>query len=366
MSATRRLVLLSPVPFGLAASVVPGLPAPLVFVLGALAIASLADLIRAATEQLAARVGTAIGGLLNVTLGSVAEFVLALSILLRGEADIVRAQMIGSVLGTTLLGLGLAMMAGGATRAHQRIRRERAGLLGGLLVLVVIALVLPAVFDLSVRLRDPGNGARLASTDEALSLGVAVVLLALYAGNLVFTLVTHREVFAAGGPGREGGGEAQDARWSLGRTLATLAVSTVLAALLAESVSGALSASASSLGLSPVFLGLVPLALVGTAADLFAAIAFARADRVGLAADICVGSAVQVSLVILPLLAVLSFLLGHPMSLVFSDPLDLFGIVAAALAVNVVAVDGETNWFEGLLLVGIYVLLAIAFFFVGG
>ena len=362
MSTTRRLALLSPVPFGLAASLVPGLPAPLVFVLGALAIASLANLIREATEQLASRVGTAIGGLLNVTLGSVAEFVLALFILLRGEVDIVRAQMIGSILGTTLLGLGLAMMAGGATRVRQRIRLERAGLLGGLLVLVVIALVLPAVFDLSVRIRDPGDAARLVATDEDLSLGVAAVLLALYAGNLVFTLITHRDVFAA----RPGGDELAEASpWPLWRTLAALAVATVLASLLAESVSGALSSSASSLGLAPVFLGLVPLALVGTVADLFAAVSFARADRIGLAADICVGSAVQVSLVILPLLAVLSFVLGHPMSLVFSDPLDLFAIVAAALAVNVVAVDGETNWFEGLLLVGIYVLLAIAFFFVG-
>ncbi len=354
-----RALPLALVPVGLAAGLVPAAPAPLAFLLGALAIAVLADWIRRATDQLASRVGTALGGLLNVTLGSLAEFVLAIFILRRGHPDIVRAQMIGSILGTTLLGLGLAMMAGGATRTHQVMRRERASLLGGLLVLTVIALALPAAFDITARLRPAADAGRIHATEETLGLAVASVLLALYAGNLLFTLVTHREVFAAGG--KSDGGE----RWGLSRTVAVLAGATVLAAILAELVSGTLSGSARALGLEPVFIGVIPLALVGTGADLFAAVAFARADRVGLAADICVGSAVQVGLVILPLLAVLSVLIGHPISLVFRDPLDLFAIIAAALAVNVVAVDGETNWFEGLLLVGLYALLAIAFFFVG-
>ena len=130
-------------------------------------------------------------------------------------------------------------------------------------------------------------------------------------------------------------------------------------------MSGALEATASQLHLSPLFLGVVVLALVGTSADLFAAVLFAHRDRMGLVMDICIGSAIQLALVVAPVLVVVSYLLGKPMTLVFGNPLDLFAIAATAFIVNAVAADGETTWFEGLLLVGVYVLLALAFFFAG-
>ena len=154
-------------------------------------------------------------------------------------------------------------------------------------------------------------------------------------------------------------------QWSLGFSLAVLVGSTVAIAFGAEIVSGALQATAQSLGLPLLFLGIVPLALIGTSSDLLAAVVFGRQDRMGLVMSICVGSAIQMALVIAPLLVLASWAIGRPMTLVFSDPLELFAIAGTAFIVNAITGDGETTWFEGLLLVGVYVLFAFAFFFMG-
>ena len=327
-----------------------------VFLTGAAAVAVLADWVRRGTEQLAKRAGPTIGGLLNVSFGSVAELILALFVLLDGQVEVVRAQITGSIIGTSLLGLGLAALVGGIGRERQRFNRANAGLLSTLLILLMVALVLPAVFDLTERASESDAAAKV--TGEELSLGIAMVLLLLYGANLVYTLVTHRDVFASA----EQGGEPE---WGLVRSLGVMVAGTAAVALVSETVSGALSAAAGQLGLSPVFLGVVLLALIGTAADLFAAVAFARQDRMDIVFSICIGSAIQVALVVAPLLVLLSWALGTPMDLVFQSPLDLFAVTGAAFIVRAVAADGETTWFEGLLLIGVYAMLAMAFFFVG-
>ncbi|MDX7950419.1 calcium/proton exchanger [Lichenihabitans sp. Uapishka_5] len=332
-------------------------PALLVFGLSAAALAVLADWTRRATEQLAERAGPALGGLMNVSLGSMAEIILAFFVLRRGQADVVQAQLVGSILGTTLLGLGLAVMAGGIGRDKQVFDRQRVGLLSTLLLLSTVALMLPAVFDLTGR-RVTHNSA-MALSDEYLSLGAAAILLLLYGGNLLYTLVTHRDVFASDD-------ERGQASWSLGLTLGVLAAATVMVAWEAEIVSDALTEAAGALHFSPTFLGVVVLALIGTGGDLIAAVAFARQDKMSLVLNIAIGSAIQIALVVAPLLVILSWLAGHPMTLVFSNPLQLFSIAAAAFIVRSVAADGETTWFEGLLLVGVYALLALGFFFVEG
>lgn len=329
-----------------------------VFVTGAVAVAVLADWVRRATEQVAAHAGPAIGGLLTISFGSMAELLLAFFVLTASGAAIVRAQITGSIIGTSLLGLGLAMLAGGMKFDRQKFNRERAGLLASMLILVVIALLLPAIFDLAMGGGPDRQRAREIG-DEELSLAVSVVLLLLYAGNLVYTLVTHRDVFAAASE------ESTEAKWSLGWALAVLIGSTVAIAFGAELVSGALQATAQKLGLPLLFMGIVPLALIGTSSDLLAAVSFGRQNRMGLVMSICVGSAIQMALVLAPLLVLASWAIGRPMTLVFADPLDLFAIAGAVFIVNAIAGDGETTWFEGLLLVGVYVLLALAFFFAG-
>ncbi len=200
----------------------------------------------------------------------------------------------------------------------------------------------------------------LGLSEEELSLGVSAVLLVLYGANLVYTLVTRRDAFASDEPRDRG----EDAGWPLWASLGALVAATAAIALEAELVSGALEATSGTLGLSPVFLGVIVLALVGTVSDLFAAAWFARQDKMGLVMNICIGSAIQVALVIAPLLVIMSWLMGRPMTLVFGNPLDLFAIAGAAFTVNAIAADGETTWFEGVLLIGVYVLLGLAFFFI--
>jgi Ca2+:H+ antiporter len=325
-----------------------------VFFTSILAIAVLADWIRRATEQLAQRAGSAVGGLLNVSFGNIAELVLALFVLRQAQVRVVQAQITGSIIGTTLLFLGISALVGGVGRPRQNFNQANAGLLSTLLSLVVVAILLPAVFDLTQRALAPTSDISL--VDERLSLGVSMVLLLLYAANLVYTLVTHRGMFAGDAP-------RGDANWSLARALAVMTAGTGLIALEAELASGALAAAATQLGISPVFIGVVMLALVGTAADLFAAVVFARRDDMDIVFSMCLGSAIQIALVVAPVLVLTSWAIGHPMNLVFASPLDLFAIAAAAFIVRSVSGDGETTWFEGLLLVGVYLLFALAYYF---
>jgi Ca2+:H+ antiporter len=325
-----------------------------VFLTSIVAIAVLADWIRRATEQLAQRAGSTIGGLLNVSFGNTAELLLALFILSRAQTRVVQAQITGSIIGTTLLFLGISALVGGFGRAQQNVNRASAGLLSTLLFLVVIAILLPAIFDLTEHKAAPS--ADISLLDERLSLGVSVVLLLLYVANLVYTLATHRDVFAGDAP-------RGSAEWSVVRALVVMTAGTVLIAIEAELASGALEATSTQLGLTPVFMGVVVLALVGTVSELFVAVVFARQDNMDIAFSMCIGSAIQIALVVAPVLVLASWIIGHPMNLVFASPLDLFAIAAAAFIVRLIAADGETTWFEGLLLVGVYVLFALAYYF---
>ncbi len=330
-------------------------PAVAVFACAAAAILPLAEWIRRATEQLAHRTGSAIGGLLNVTFGNMAELILALFVLRAGNLAVVKATIIGSILGNSLLGLGVAILAGTVGREKQSFRRERAGLLGSLLMLSVIALLVPAVFD-SVERASVG-APRAAALDQHLSLGVAVVLLLAYFANLGYTLITHR-VFLDGDDE-----EAASDPWPLARSLGILVAATLAVALEAELVTGALEAAALTTGLSTIFLGVIILPLLGNASEYFSAIYFARKGRMDLVVGLTAGSGIQVALLTAPLLVLISYAMGTPMDLVFHDPLELFAIAGAAFAVNSIAQDGETTWFEGVLLIAVYSLFALTFYF---
>ena len=282
---------------------------------------------------------------------------LALFVLGQAQTRVVQAQITGSIIGTTLLFFGIAALVGGLPRKRQTFGQPQVQVLSTLLLLVAVALLLPAVYEMTVRLSAPQ--ADLSQLDERLSLCVAVVLLFLYAAYLVYVLFTHRVIFAAR-PTAGGGPE-----WSLPQGLAVMAGSIIGIAFESELVSTRLLEAAAGLGLSPTFMGVVMLALIGTISDLFAAVAFARADRMDIVLGLCVGSAIQIGLVVAPVLVLASWAIGNPMNLVFASPLDLFSITSAAFIVRAIASDGETNWYEGLLLIGAYVMFALAYFFLG-
>jgi Ca2+:H+ antiporter len=331
------------------------------FAAATLGVIPLAEWIRRATEHLARRAGPAIGGLLNVSFGNTAELVLALFVLASGRGDVVKAQLTGSIIGNSLLGLGLAIVVGSIGREKQTFKRARAGQLSSLLVLSMIALLLPALFDYVVRGK-PGGGRTL--LDEHLSLSVSIVLIVVYLANLAYTLVTHRDVFAFAHHEGDAAGREASEPWALWQALAVLAAGTAATALEAHFISGALEATASTLGLSEFFLGVILLALIGNAAEYVSAVYFARQNQMGLAISITVGSTIQIALLVAPLLVIVSSFSGEPMNLVFSSPLELIAIAAVAFAVNAIAQDGETTWFEGVLLLSIYALLGLAFYFV--
>ena len=326
-----------------------------IFLTGLVAIGALADWVRRGTEEVAGHLGSVIGSLLNVSFGNAAELVLALFVLANAETRVVQAQITGSIIGTTLLFFGLSALIGGLRRARQTFGEPQAHLLSTLLLLMAVAILLPAVFEMS--LRQSGSRADLSQVDEQLSLCVSVVLLLIYAAHLIYVLVTHRAIFAD----RPTTGGAP--KWSLPQGLAVMAGGVFVIAFESELVSARLAETASILGLSPTFIGVVVLALIGTIADLFAAVAFARADRMDIVFGLCVGSAIQITLVVAPVLVIASWAIGHPMNLVFASPLDLFSIASAAFILRAIASDGETNWFEGLVLVGAYVMIALAYFF---
>ena len=348
------------VPASAAASYFTGEQSLTTFAIATLAIIPLAEWIRRATEHLALRAGPAIGGLLNVSFGNTAELILALFVLAAGKGDVVKAQLTGAIIGNSLLGLGLAILVGSWGRDKQTFNRAHAGQLASLLVLSTIGLTLPALFDYSMRGVSPtGRVLR----DEHLSLAVSAVLIFVYIANLIYTLMTHRDVFAYAEDDAHAAEEQHEA-WPLWKALAVLAGATAVTAFEAELISGALESTAARLGLSEFFLGIILLAVIGNAAEYVSAMYFARQNQMGLAVSITVGSTIQISLLVAPVLVIVSALIGHPMNLVFTSPLELVAIGAVVFSVSAIAQDGETTWFEGVLLLAIYVLFGLAFYFV--
>lgn len=325
-----------------------------VFVTAVLGIIPMAEYVRRATDQLAKIAGPAVGGLINVSFGNVPELVLAFFLLASGQADVVKAQITGAIIGNSLLGLGLSIVVGSWGREKQTFRRDRMGLLGSLLFIVMIAMLTPALFSISQRQVLPNYA--VSNLDQKLSIGVAIVLILVYIANLIYTFVTHRDIFAGSKP-------AEVAEWSLRKSIGVLMLATIGTAIEAELISGAMADAARSLGVSPAFIGFILLAVAGNISEYFSAMYFARKDRIGMALSITLGSTIQIALLVAPILVLLSPLTGHQMNLVFVNPLEMIAIAGSAFIVNAITQDGETTWFEGVLLLAVYTLLGLAFFY---
>ncbi len=325
-----------------------------VFVFAALALLPLAAWMGRATEELAARAGSTVGGLLNATFGNAAELIIAVIALNAGKIEVVKASISGSLLSNLLLVLGLSIFLGGLRFHRQSFNRQSAGLLTTLLTLALVAFMLPAFFDLAERtffgVSDP------APPDAAYSLAVAVVLIAVYLANLWFSLVSHRDLVG----GRE---EEHEPEWSTALALAVLLASTVGVAFVSELLVGNIEAATHALGLSEFFVGIIVIPLVGNAAEHLAAVTFAVRNKMDLAVQIAVGSSLQVALLVAPILVIWGWTVGRPFDLVFHNPLEIAGLAASIVITNAVVRDGETHWLEGVMLLGVYALLGFAFFY---
>jgi len=328
----------------------------LIFGAAALAILPLAGLMGQATEEIAARTGSAVGGLLNATFGNATELIIAFFALQAGKLEVVKASITGSILGNLLLVLGLALLLGGFKFKTQKFNPQNARLLSSMLFVSVLGLMIPALFDIGARgYAGVGNPA---SVDLSMSIATAVILILMYAANVYFSLVSHKDLLSSADDDAH-----HDTKWSVPVAVGVLLGATVLVALMSEFLVGALEPAAASLGLSEFFVGIIILPIIGNAAEHSSAILFAMKNKLDLAVTIALGSTIQVALLVAPLLVLLSLLVGKPMDLVLHNPFELAAVVAGVVIAASVSSDGETNWLEGALLLGLYLILAFAFFF---
>ncbi|MDQ6734917.1 MAG: calcium/proton exchanger [Nitrospirota bacterium] len=326
----------------------------LIFITSGFAIIPLAGLMGEATEKLAHHVGAGLGGLLNASFGNAAELIIAVMALRQGLHDVVKASITGSILGNILLVLGVSMVAGGLRYERQRFNRTAAGMGSSLLLLAAVGLIVPAIFHQTAA----GQGDII---ERELSLEIAVVLFGIYVLSLIFSLKTHRHLYLGENPSTG----KDDRPWTKQTAMIVLALATVATGVMSEVLVGALVPAAESLGMTQIFVGVILVALVGNAAEHSTAVLVARKNHMDLAFGIAVGSSLQIAMFVAPVLVFVSYLFGTPLNLIFT-PFEVAAVTLSVLIVGFVAMDGESHWMEGVMLVGVYVILAIAFFFLPG
>src|SRR4051794_24187106 len=334
----------------------------LIFATAALGVIPCAAVMGEATEAIAARTGPGIGGLLNVTFGNAPELIIAFFALVEGLQEVVKASLVGSIIGNCLLVMGAAMVVGGWGREKQEFSRTAVSAQVGMLTLALAALVFPALFQLIHGGRLPPVGADQVDFGpelEHLSLGVALVLLVSYASGLYFSLKTHRDVFNPFGDQEE----EEKHEWPVKRAATFLALSAVAVGVMSEILVGSISDASEKIGLSEFFVGVFIVAIVGNAAEHWVAVLVAAKNKMDLAVNIAIGSSAQIALFVAPVLVLISFVVGDdPLALVFNG-YELGALLFAVMIANLVTQDGESNWFEGVQLLSLYAVLGLVFYF---
>lgn len=326
-----------------------------IFIASAMAIIPLAGWLSHATEQLAERTGEGIGGLLNATFGNAAELIIAIAAMRAGLFDVIKASIIGSIIGNIFLVLGAAMLAGGLKYHEQKYNAPAARSQATMLALAIFALIIPAIFQATF-------SDTAVEVHRKLSLIIAGILFVCYLLYLFFQLSTHKSMF--GGTGESVPAESAEKSGSVLRSTLVLAASTALIAWLSEILVGNVEAAAKAFGMNTLFIGVIVVGIIGNAAEHTAAIVVARKNRLDLALSIAVGSGVQIALFVAPVLVFLSYFIGpQPFDLIFGTKLVLL-IFMAILIIGQIASDGESNWLKGVQLLAIYYILGVALYFV--
>jgi Ca2+:H+ antiporter len=345
-----RLVLLGALPVSIVLGYVLHAPAVWVFITACLGVLPLAGYMGEATEHLAHRTGPTVGGLLNATFGNAAELIIALVALRAGLVDLVKASITGSILGNLLLIMGLALIAGGLNRSELRFNRTSAGMSSGMLTLAVVALAFPALYHAV----HPEAAAR--ASELHMSEAVSLILILTYGCSLLFTLRTHRRLL---------GGEAhplEGPAWSPRKALLILAAATVGVAIESELLVHAATETTEALGLTPIFLGLIVIPIIGNAAEHAAAVVLSRKGQIDLGLQIALGSSTQIALLVAPVLVFAGVLMGQDMNLVFR-PFEVLALGMATVVTAIITLDGESHWFEGVQLLAVYLMVAVGAFF---
>ncbi|WP_458121800.1 calcium/proton exchanger [Paenibacillus sp. Z6-24] len=323
------------------------------FIVSAIAVILVAGFLGRATENVAHYAGQRLGGFLNATFGNAAELIIAIMLLREGLYDMVKASLTGSIIGNLLLVLGLSIFAGGVKFKVQNFNISLAGMNGSLMIVAVIALFVPALFL---------NTHSITSTEvDTLSLIVAGLLILSYIAWLFFSMFTHKAYLAD--VASEGGDEHESPDWSKGRSILYLVIATVMTAFVSEWLVGTLETFTEDFGFSELFVGAFVVAIIGNAAEHSAAIMLAMKNKIGASVEIAVGSSLQIALFVAPVLIFISFFLGNTMDIVFTT-LELVAIMVSVFIAKSIIQDGSTNWYEGTLLLVVYIILGVSFYLV--
>jgi len=326
-----------------------------IFLTSCLAILPLAGLMGEATENIAHHTSPGVGGLLNATFGNAAELIIAFIALKEGQHEIVKASLTGSIIGNMLVVLGLAMLIGGWKHKELQFSRIAAESSSSMMILAVVALVIPAVYAQVTHHTQPEH-------IESISFDISWVLLASYVASLFFQLKTHANLFRT--EGDDAAVEIEHGHvWSRGKSLTVLLGAAVLVGYISEFLVHAVDHAGEQMGFGKVFMGVIVVAMVGNAAEHSTAVLVALRGKMDLALNIAMGSSMQIALFVAPVLVIAGHLMGKPLGLEFT----VLEVVAVMLSVNAVSLlvhDGKTNWFEGVQLLAIYAILAVAFYFI--
>ena len=341
----------------------------LIFLFSAAALVPLAGLLGEATEELAIHTGPKIGGLLNATLGNAAELIITIVAISKGNFELVKASITGSIIGNLLLIVGFSLLLGGLKHGKQRFDRGLTGMSASMMTLAVIGLIIPTLFELLKEVQAGSVDVFKTQVDDPqlriISLGVAAVLIVIYILSMIYIL-------------RDGGGEAMShtgveeteeivahkAKWDIKTSLGILAVATLAIVFMSEFLVGVVEPVAKSLGVRELFLGIIFIPIVGNVAEHLVGVQAALKNQMDLSMTISLGSSMQIALFVAPLLVFISLLFGQQMTLFFS----LFEVMVLMFCVLIsafISSDGESNWLEGAMLLGVYVIVALGFFFVG-
>jgi Ca2+:H+ antiporter len=329
----------------------------LVFLFAAIALVPLAKLISDSTEHLAAYYGPTVGSLLNVTFGNAAEIIIGVIAISAGLIDLVKASITGSILGNILLVFGLSLVAGGLKSKEQSFNKENSGIQSSMLFLAIIGLAVPTVLSSTVlKTVNIENQSKI----QILSDILALLLLAVYILGIIFTFVTHKHLFALSKKEEE---EEQLLSWTKKRSFLMLIISMVGVIIVSEVLVDSVEVTIKKFGFGELFVGAIVVGIVGNAAEHSGAIILARRGKIDLSIGIAAGSGTQVALFVVPTLVVSGILMGRSFTLVFTI-FELIAVFLAAIILNLIVHDGKSNWFEGVMLTVVYIIIAIGFFFI--
>ena len=340
----------------------------IIFIIAVIALIPLAKLIGDSTEHLSTHYGSTLGSLLNVTFGNAAEIIIAVVAINAGLIDLVKASITGAILGNIMLIFGLSMIAGGIRKKEQLFSRENAGLQSTMIFLAIIGLAIPTVLSRTIlKPAEVENQLKIQFLSDAL----AIILLSVYIAGIVFTFFTHKHLFVSPQMEEENNNHNIDTttttttkHWDKKRAFFMLAISMVGVVVISEILVGSVEETSKQFGFGELFVGAIIIGIVGNAAEHSSAIILARKGKIDLSIGIAAGSGTQIALFVVPILVIFGIISNQPFTLEFTI-YELVTLFLAAIILNLIAHDGRSNWFEGVMLTAVYIIIAIGFYFIG-